>query len=254
MNKLQKLIDIRNNLTNKLINPDGIERLKNAKLFKGGFLKNMFKFIFLKPFSIKNETREDFFATDGKSCNGNNSVKILAFVPFCAVGIVFLLLPLMVSGGKLSSALLCLIFIFTFIECLILFILFCIWGGHNYEIKKEFSRSKLKEIKETAFKMYNKKDLDILIGKTLTKKELNKIMSDICNIIDKKEVMTYFKKMEPLKNKLEITEPYVIINILNNIINDHEAEIENKENKKLLDKNMKVLEEMIKEEKNLELV
>jgi CRISPR/Cas system-associated endoribonuclease Cas2 len=243
MLKSTKLKKIKNNIIEKSITKEKIEKVKKENMLKGGYLKNVFNYIFLKPFKFNRiKTNEDSFFVNK---DGENIIKptfFLSFVSFIVVGLISSILE------KEPYYILVLLVVALLFNALIMLADYVAWKLTNYKIIKRFSVNKIKEIKENLFKNYDEKTQEVLLEGKLNKEDLVNIMKDLNEIIKKEELLFFFNDLRR-KNQCnekfnDISDPYVLIKIINDLIINEEKkeEFRRKVNK---EKNINIFNEKI---------
>lgn len=131
--------------------------------------------------------------------------------------------------GKENYTLITLIGMLTF-DALVMFMTYVMYKSKNIKTMKRFNINKIKEIKENLSKNYNEKTQEMLLDGKLNKKELIKILKDLNEIIKKEDVLfclNELRKRNQDNEKLnDISEPYTLIKIINELIINEEKKEE----------------------------
>lgn len=224
MLKSEKLKKTKKNIIEQLITTEKLEKVKKESMLKGGYLKNFFNYLLFKPFKFeKLKTNEDVFFVKE---SGENIIKNTFFsslvisLTICLFFYVF---------GKESYTLITLIGMLTF-DALVMFMTYVMYKSKNRKTMKRFNVNKIKEIKENLSKNYNEKTQEMLLDGKLNKKELIKILKDLNEIIKKEDILFCFNELRKRNQDNEklndISEPYTLIKIINELIINEEKKEE----------------------------
>lgn len=229
MSTIQKLENLKNKIINKLVTVKSVEETKNKEMLKGGFLKQFFKYVFLKPVLFKKiSSNVDEFFTDDKGLNYYKLINLIAFLVMGAIGIV----------GSLFEKSINPIFIFiTGFFILITLIMIpsgADWVDKNKETKKKFNVSNIEDIKKNLLENYTDPQIRSLLKKTLDKDDLINIMVELEKMIGKDEILSCFEKVIKINNDEEIfkdiSNPYVLVKLIERLIlNEKQSEKEKEE-------------------------
>lgn len=243
MSKIKQLTKLKNKILDKLITNNNVEKAKNHYTHKGSYFKKLIKYLFLKPLKIKsNITKEDsFFVLK----NGKNQIKelilFLGVIIFgcSAYGLLFSIKASMILFFIMSSISVFLFFLFVSVYLPLM------WRSENLETKKKFNSKNIESIKNSLFENYTANEIKYLLQQKLDKKDLEEIFFVMNEVVGKEELFKIFKKLGFQESGENISEPYVLISIINeaikNIKNKEQEEKEDardaslKENKKMFD-------------------
>lgn len=248
MSKIEKLTEIRDKIIDEFVTKENVKKIKSKYSFKDGFLKSIFKFLFLKPFKLKEiKTTEDLYFTD----NNRNIVKQFGCI------IVFLILALFIisslsahEDATLMYFVIALVFIPTISVAKIE------WNIERNKINKRFDPQNINTIKKDLFNSYDEEEINLLFGESLNKKALIDILAKINEVVNEEELLEKFEKLET-KNYNDITLPYNLISTINKVIEDlkkKEKEIEESGVRETNRKNLRSLTNEYKKQKQISIV
>lgn len=245
MSAIDKLGSIKNKILDKLITKESVSEIKERSILKGSYFKQLFKYIFSKKFKIKGDMNSvDLFFTDIDS-DKCNIPKIISVLILIVAGLAALI-SLVFSNPS--------IFIITMISIIIdIFGTYIIssfaWYEKNKSINKKFNPENITEIKETIFENYSKEEVKQLVNGNLAKEELINIFREIEKLVGEQYFLDVFKSLNLHKQEKDISDPYVLLSVINEIIENKEK-IDCANNK--IAKSQKIIRSLLKESKEKE--
>lgn len=221
MSKIEKLMTVKEKIINKIVSIKNIEKTKSNFIFKGSILKEFFKYHSIKLTTI-----------------------LTGFSLFLSLICIIFPVELELAISSLSLILILLvpsIFIdvsdyFPFKKKII---------KHNEYLFEKLNAEKINEIKKNLTNDFNKKEIEMLLEGNLNKEDLKEVFFVINEIIGEKEVFKIFKQLDFKGN---ISDPYVLISIIEetikNIKNKEQEEKKDVKNE-LLKANKKIFNSLI---------
>lgn len=248
MLKTKKLMKLKNQIIDKLITVESLEKTKNKEMLKGGFFKQCLKYTFLKPLcSNKICSNEDKFFIDNE---GSNCLKVISLIMLIALGFTGALISLIAQ----SFMPILLFFSASLILTHILMIVSSVfWLSENNKTKKKFDVKNIENIKENLLENYSDFQVKNLLSERLDKKELTNIMKSLEKLIGKDEIVRCFEKIrkanasEKIFN--DISEPYVLIKLIERLILNEKGKEEIQKEKEIKEFNNNMIDSLINENK-----
>lgn len=243
MSTIEKLKSVKNKILDEVITKENVTKCKNSLILKGSYFKHLFSCIFLKKLKIeKIETPVEHFFMSVEY----NFPKVLAVYSLGISGLSTFLDFLFGNQFILS------IFSSGTLSVLYIIIFFIlgpyIWSDENQKVNEKFNPENLSEIKETMFENYTEKEIEQLLNVSLKKQDLVKIFKEIKEVIGEKYFLETFKTLNLHKKGKSISDPYSLLLIINEIIeNKKELDYENIEIKR----NEKIMNSLLKEKECL---
>lgn len=223
MIKTKKLNEIKNKIINKIVSIRNIEKTKSSFIFKGSIFKE-----FLKKPNMKLMTIVigffSFLFLSTLSVLPFEELKLVTELIFYQM--LFIVPMISIHYSEYLS----------FKKNII---------KNNEHLFEKLNSEKLNEIKKNLTEDFKEKEVKMLLEGNLNKKDLEEIFFVMSEVIGKEELFKIFKKLGFQETGENISEPYVLVSIINeaikNIKNKEKEEKEDardallKENKKIFD-------------------
>lgn len=248
MKNIKKLKEIKNGIINKVISYESLFKISKNKKLNGGFWKNYFKYMFLKPYILKgNKTKEDIFFIIKEAYDSGDEINKPKHLLTC-LSLIFsfgLMINLFFNDPNLMilNASFCLIMMTAYTG-----LFFYSWKEKNMETSKTTNEDELNNIIEKLFLNDNEVELKKILHKKLTKNELESALHKINESVSKEEL---FRAIERVNGGREcITEPYELLKVMNELINNTNNTKE-KKNELGINVNKMIIENLLNKEKEI---
>lgn len=190
-------------------------------MLKGNIFKKTFEYLFLKPCFIKKiEDEYDRFFTSGKDENYieiggfavNNGAKFIVIMMSFVTIMSDVLFWLKHNTFNLNTML-----IMNIITILLIPFLSIVFARsiENFLIKSKFSEKNIHKIRKKLLVNYNKKDVDIMTGESLSLEKMQSIFDSIKGVLTNEEILEVFNRVQYKNNEnYNITNLYTILSML----------------------------------------